>query len=160
MYRRSIAVSSMLASVFLWQASASDAASLPGQEVKPNPATSGASQSRCRRIEIRAGSEPEWFKGAFRPNEPGLEPPIAVKMGKPYYPIDAMAAQVTGEVHLDARVDADGKVRNAQVVCSILPLDASAIDAAKRFEFQPARQNGEAVAIIVRIILEFNLKKK
>jgi hypothetical protein len=46
-----------------------------------------------------------------------------------------------------------------RIVRSVLPLDASAEKAAKKFEFQPAKKDGQAVPAIVRIAFGFSLPK-
>jgi TonB family protein len=98
---------------------------------------------------------PPWFAGAVMWAEPGVTMPILVKRAQPHYPSDARAAKVTGEVHLDAKVDTDGRIRQVRVVRSIPHLDASAMEAAKRFEYRPAQRNGQAVPAIVRITVPF-----
>jgi TonB family protein len=102
---------------------------------------------------------PEWFTGAVRGGEPGVTPPVILKRITPDYPPSALAANVTGDVELDARVETDGRVSHVRIVRSVLPLDASAEKAAKKFEFQPAKKDGQAVPAIVRIAFGFSLPK-
>jgi protein TonB len=103
--------------------------------------------------------EPEWFKGTVRPG-PGVTNPTLLKSARPQYTPEAEAAGITGEVWLDARVDADGRVRNVCLVRSLPMLDAQAAKAAKEFEFRPAQQNGAPIPVIVRIQIAFNLREK
>lgn len=103
--------------------------------------------------------EPEWFKGAVRPG-PGVTNATLIKSAKPNYTQEAMAARITGEVWLDARIDADGRIRNVCLIQSLPMLDAEAAKAAKGFEFRPAQQNGVPVPVIVRIQIAFNLRDK
>src|SRR5215510_4262006 len=85
---------------------------------KPQPAAPANAQT--------ALEDPEWFKGTVRLNEPGVTPPVLVKRAQPRYPQEAMDAKVEGDVHLDVRVDENGRVTNLRVVKSIPMLDAQA----------------------------------
>jgi TonB family protein len=119
---------------------------------KPQPAAPATAQT--------ALEDPEWFKGAVRLNEPGVTAPVLVKRAQPSYTPEARDAGVEGDVHLDARIDENGRVTNVRVVKSIPLLDAQAEATAKQFEFRPARKNGVAVPTIVRIELAFRLRDK
>lgn len=60
------------------------------------------------------------------------------------------------EVVLELTVDEQGKVSDAHVVNSVnAALDAAALDAARRFEFAPARQNDAPVAVKIRYAYAF-----
>ena len=120
-----------------------------GQKQDPSPG-SGAT------IDEKA---PDWFKGAEVLPQPGVAPPTLVKRATPDYPAGAAFADVTGEVWLDARVEVDGRVSKVRIVRSIVPLDTAAERAAKKFEFRPARKDGQPVPAIVRIVMEFNIRR-
>jgi TonB family protein len=102
--------------------------------------------------------DPEWFQGAVQKAGPGVTMPVVVKSAKPTYTRQAMDARVQGEVLLDARVDAKGRVTHVRVVRSLAMLDAQAEAAAKQFEFRPARKDGDPVPAIVRMALVFHIK--
>ena len=131
--------------------------------MKPQPIALAQEQEKVSLCPSAATGtpEPEWFEGAVRPwdraRPKGMTNPQLVKSSKPEYPPEAKAAQITGEVWLDARVDIDGRVRNACVVRSLLPeLDAEAVKAAKKFEFRPGQLDGVTAPVIVRIQIAFN----
>jgi periplasmic protein TonB len=107
-----------------------------------------------------APSPPEWFKGAVQGEEPGVTMPVLVKNAKPVYPAKAYYDGITGVVHIEARVETNGRIKNARVVKSIPPLDANALEAAKKFEFRPATKEGMAVPAIVRLEISFNISTK
>ena len=69
-----------------------------------------------------------------------------------------MRSKVQGRVELEVVVEADGTVGDVVVVRSLdtqFGLDASAIDAAKRWRFEPATLNGQPVAAAVTLEMEF-----
>jgi TonB family protein len=65
---------------------------------------------------------------------------------------------ISGDVHLEARVDVDGRVRNVRVVRSIPELDNSAIESVKKFEFRPATKDGQPVPYIVLMLITFSTR--
>jgi TonB family protein len=85
--------------------------------------------------------------------------PALIKEVKPLYTTDAMAKKITGIVELEVVVLANGTVGRITVVKSLDPgLDQMAINAAGKWLFTPGKlKNGEAVDVIVRLILEFRL---
>jgi TonB family protein len=53
-------------------------------------------------------------------------------------------------------VDANGAVSDAQVEASLAPeLDAAALHAAREFQFEPATDDGVAVAAKIRVVVRF-----
>jgi TonB family protein len=97
----------------------------------------------------------------------GLEPgngvswPRLVQQVKPNYTPDAMRAQVEGMVELEIVVLPDGSVGRVRVVRSLdsrFGLDQEAINAVRRWRFEPARQLGKAVPARVGVELSFNLR--
>jgi protein TonB len=67
---------------------------------------------------------------------------------KPRYPESARRRGIEGTVLLKMRITAQGRVENVQVVRSAgyPDLDESAMEAVRRWRFEPARRNGAAVA--------------
>lgn len=86
--------------------------------------------------------------------------PILMKKVEPRYTSAAMVAKITGVVVLEVVVKVDGTVGAVRVVKSLdgkLGLDQAAIDAAKEWMFKPGMRRGQAVDVIVTLILEFRL---
>jgi TonB family protein len=94
--------------------------------------------------------------GAFRVGG-RIPSPRKVKDFRPTYPDIARAARAQGIVIVDATIGLDGKVVDAKVVRSIPLLDASALDAVKRWEFEPTLLNGKPVSVIVTVAVQFSL---
>jgi protein TonB len=85
--------------------------------------------------------------------------PRVIKSPKPLYTAETMRARIQGSVAIEALIDEQGRVADARVIRSIPQLDEAALAAAKQWEFTPGLRNGEPVPVLVRIELEFNLRK-
>ena len=87
--------------------------------------------------------------------------PRLVREVKPNYTPDAMRAQVEGMVELEILVLEDGSVGRVNIVRSLdarFGLDQEAINAVRRWRFDPGRRMGKAVATRVGVELSFNLR--
>ena len=91
----------------------------------------------------------------------GVSWPRLMREVKPNYTADAMRAQVEGLVELEILVLEDGSVGNVRIVRSLdsrFGLDQEAINAVRRWRFDPGRKLGKAVATRVGVELSFNLR--
>jgi protein TonB len=91
----------------------------------------------------------------------GVSWPRLVREVKPNYTPDAMRAQVEGMVELEILVLEDGSVGRVNIVRSLdarFGLDQEAINAVRRWRFDPGRRQGKAVATRVGVELSFNLR--
>ncbi len=70
----------------------------------------------------------------------------------PVYPPIAMRMHITGEVQLQATVDADGKVKDVKAMSGNRMLENAAEDAVRRWKFEPG--TGDSV---VNVALNFQL---
>lgn len=85
--------------------------------------------------------------------------PVLVGDFRVPYPSDAKKAGVQGAVLMDLLIDAEGRVRQAQVMKPLFPsLDAAALEAAKRLIFKPARVSEQNVAVRIRYAYRFVLE--
>jgi protein TonB len=64
---------------------------------------------------------------------------------------------VQGVVVLEVTVGVDGTVVDVKVLRSIPLLDAAALDAVKRWEFERTLMNGKPVAVIMTVTVQFTL---
>jgi TonB family protein len=97
--------------------------------------------------------------GAFRPGS-GLINPVPIRQVEPKYTSEAMRAKITGEVHLEVVVKANGTVGDVRVIQSLddkYGLDEEAKKAAKQWLFTPGNRLGVRVDTIVTLILTFRL---
>ena len=76
---------------------------------------------------------------------------------QPEYPYAAQVAGVHGDVTLDAVIGPDGKVENLSVVSGPPLLASSAIDAVKKWVYQPTVLNGKAVTVNTEIVVHFQM---
>ena len=130
---------------------------------------SGPGADGGRGIGIRGGEGDHM--GSGRPGPPGVGDgerpgngvswPRLTREVKPNYTADAMRAQVEGLVELEILVLEDGSVGNVRIVRSLdsrFGLDQEAINAVRRWRFDPGRRLGQAVATRVGVELSFNLR--
>jgi len=87
----------------------------------------------------------------------GVPPPKVTKRVNASYTAEAMRAGVQGMVSIEVTIDPQGKVSDAKVARSIPLLDASAVAAARQWEFTPTIIDGKAVPVIATIELSFNM---
>ena len=126
----------------------------------PNPPTPAADHPQLTNISAAAeksesqSDTPETvsFGG------PGTSPPRVTYAPDPAYTDAARRARVEGVVLVQCVVGEDGKVRDARILTSLRPdLDASALDAVRQWQFQPAIKDGKPVAIKINVNVKFQL---
>ncbi len=84
------------------------------------------------------------------------QPPRAVLQGAPLYPSNMRGKKVEGVVTVLFIVGAEGKVANPRVESSThTSFDVPALDAVKKWKFEPAVRAGERVACRMRIQIRF-----
>jgi TonB family protein len=99
-------------------------------------------------------------RDVYRP-EDGVTLPEVVREVKPDYTPAAMQARIQGGVVMRAVVEADGSVKDVEVVESLdveHGLDQQATDALKAWEFKPGRRMGVAVPVLVTVEMKFALQ--
>ena len=85
----------------------------------------------------------------------GIKTPTKIRDVKPVYPPEALEANVAGVVIVEALIDAQGNVHNAQVLRSIPMLDQAAVEAVKQWQFMPTLLNGVAVPVVMTVTVNF-----
>lgn len=87
-----------------------------------------------------------------------LKPPKAIHTEDPDYPSGERESRVEGLVSMRVVVDDHGSVRGATVdYSSGLEFSNSAVLAVKKWTFQPAQLNGQPVAALVIVAMQFKL---
>ncbi|HEY5284051.1 MAG TPA: TonB family protein, partial [Polyangia bacterium] len=85
------------------------------------------------------------------PAAPQLEAPRLTGFVEAQYPADIEPSTEAVEVELELVIAADGKVTEAKATTgSGSPFEAAAIEAARRFEFDPAKRDGKAIPARIR----------
>lgn len=87
-----------------------------------------------------------------------IKPPVLVNKVHPVYPELARKARVEGVVILNVRTDENGNVDNIKVTKSKDPLlNRAAIDAVKKWKYQPYYYKGEPRPIVFTVTVHFKL---
>jgi Gram-negative bacterial TonB protein C-terminal len=89
------------------------------------------------------------------PDGDGYVGPRLVHGIKPVAPAEALKNYITGNVNLDALVDAAGRVKSVTVISGPVKLRETAIEDMKQYVYEPARKNGKAVPAHVQVSLQF-----
>jgi len=88
----------------------------------------------------------------------GVSAPRAIFAPDPEYSEEARKAKYQGTVVLHVVVGADGRPREIRVQRSLgLGLDEKAMEAVRTWKFEPAKKDGQAVAVQVNIEVNFRL---
>ena len=88
----------------------------------------------------------------------GVSPPKATFAPDPEYSEEARKAKYQGTVVLFLIVGPDGRPRDIRVARSLgMGLDEKAIEAVRRWRFEPAQKDGRAVAVQINVEVNFNL---
>jgi TonB family protein len=89
-----------------------------------------------------------------------LLPPVALSQPAPKYPKSMKKARETADVTIRGVLSAAGDVIDATVSESSNPeASASALEAVSRYRFKPATLDGKPVAVRVRFVVRFRLKR-
>ncbi len=76
----------------------------------------------------------------------------------PLYPALAKSQHVSGNVLIDALIDANGRVTTMKVVSGPTLLHQAAMDSLRQWKYQPASLNGNPVSMHLTVTLQFRLQ--
>ncbi len=85
------------------------------------------------------------------------DPPAVIERILPVYPDLAKQNKIRGTVVLEVEIFKDGSVGRIIVKRSIPGLDDAAIDAVRKWKFQPGKADGQAIDVFIFIPVEFSL---
>lgn len=77
---------------------------------------------------------------------------------QPVYPSLAKSQHVSGDVRLDALIDANGRVTTMKIVSGPTLLQQAAMDSLRQWRYQPATLDGKAVPMHLTVTLQFRLQ--
>jgi TonB family protein len=119
-------------------------------------------------VEVDALSEKELFRRGLRHSwrqdfllvdGEEVTAPVAIDKPQPTYPEEARKAKQQGKVVLRLVIDEDGEVADVEVIEGLpYGLTEAAIEAARRWRFTPAHMDGEPVAVLYIITINFRLE--
>ncbi|HEV8485966.1 MAG TPA: TonB family protein [Blastocatellia bacterium] len=136
----------------------------------PLPSAGGSADLRLREL---IGSQPEAELPA-PPQPPPPPPPPAVKVAptrvssgvqqanlihqvRPVYPHLAVQTRIQGVVLLEAVISKEGRIESLRVISGHPLLNLAALDAVQQWQYRPTLLNGEPVAVITTITVNFSL---
>jgi TonB family protein len=76
----------------------------------------------------------------------------------PVYPILAKNQHVSGDVRIDALIDANGRVTTMKAISGPTLLHQAAMDALRQWKYQPAALDGKPVPMHLTVTLQFRLQ--
>jgi periplasmic protein TonB len=77
---------------------------------------------------------------------------------RPMYPAFAKTQRVSGDVKIDALIDATGRVTTMKVVSGPAMLHQAAMDALHQWKYQPATLDGKAVPVHLTVTIQFRMQ--
>jgi TonB family protein len=126
-------------------------------------ASSAAGESEPT-LEVSAnGAAPLSGLSASHRNEPAAPVPVGgdvkpaklLKSVQPVYPQMARTQHVSGNVQIDALIDADGNVSSMKVLSGPALLRDAALQSLKQWKYQPAELDGKPTSMHLTVVLQF-----
>jgi periplasmic protein TonB len=84
-----------------------------------------------------------------------IKEPRLISSVLPVYPIGAIQAGVQGDVVIQTTIDKDGKVVEMHVVSGPTMLRQAALDALRRWKYEPSMLDGQPVAVQMLVMIKF-----
>lgn len=84
--------------------------------------------------------------------------PVKTHDAAPVYPAIAQAARVQGLVIIQATIGLEGQVIDATILKSVPLLDEAALAAVRQWRYTPTRLNGQSVAVVMSVTVDFRLR--
>jgi TonB family protein len=129
--------------------------SVPAQAEDPSKSAIKPTQAESGSVEK---SPPDQASPAASP--PDSKKLVAVKTQKAIYPEGARERKIQGEVVLKILVSETGDVESAEVESGDAMLGRPAIDAVKKWKFNPFIKNGRAVKVSTKVPIDFAFSDK
>jgi protein TonB len=89
-----------------------------------------------------------------------VKAPQLISMVKPVYPPLLRRTRVQGDVVIDALIDTEGNVVEEHTVSGNEFLVAAAMDALRRWKYEPTVLNGQVFPVYLRVTITFRLGQK
>jgi TonB family protein len=87
----------------------------------------------------------------------GISSGLLVKKVVPVYPRGARNNRIQGTVRIQARINKNGEVDDLEVINGPIELVVSAVNAVRRWRYKPYTLNGEPVAVMTEIEVNYSL---
>ncbi len=126
-------------------------------DAQPPPAASATGNSQSPESPPSVESTSKKYPGVYRVGG-GVTPPKPIYAPDPEYSEEARKARYQGTEVLWLIVDAEGRPQNIRVQRSLgMGLDEEGVKAVNRWRFEPARKDGQPVAVMITIEINFRL---
>jgi TonB family protein len=144
------------------------ATSMPGEETRK------LGMQLMERATLLDPQNPKWQQNLEAVKNPPVSnaPPGAVRIGgavaeanliekvEPVYPPLAKSARVSGTVEFTAVINEDGVVQNLQLIRGHPLLVNAAKEAVLQWKYRPTVLNGQPVAVVTSVVVNFVLKRE
>jgi len=84
-----------------------------------------------------------------------LEPLQLIRTVQPVYPVIAKARHMSGMVVVEATVGKDGRAKNPKFISGAPVFKEAAFDAVMKYQFKPAKLNGQPIEQTTQVRLNF-----
>lgn len=128
----------------------------PAPEDAPRTLPPGAPTAAVQLPKAGPAGSPD-SEGVYRPGN-GVSRPTLLRKVEPEYSEEARKAKIAGVVVLYCVIGPDGKAINIRVIKGLgYGLDQKAIEAVKKWKFDPGRKDGKPVAVAATMEINFRL---
>lgn len=86
-----------------------------------------------------------------------IKQPKLIHSVLPVYPFAARQANIQGDVVIDTRIGPNGSVANMKVISGPTMLRQAALDALRRWKYQPSELDGKPAAVQILVTIRFRL---
>ena len=86
-----------------------------------------------------------------------VQQPRLLRSAPAAYPQLAKSSRVSGDVVVDALIDTTGNVTTAKVISGPVLLQQAAVETVRHWKYEPARLDGQAVAMHLTVTVRFRL---
>lgn len=86
-----------------------------------------------------------------------IKQPKLIHSVLPVYPFAARQANIQGDVVIDTRIGPNGSVANMKVISGPTMLRQAAVDALRRWKYQPSELDGKPAAVQILVTIRFRL---
>ncbi len=87
-----------------------------------------------------------------------VKPAHLLKSTSPVYPPTARSQRISGNVTIDALIDASGAVTSTKVISGPTMLHQAAMTAVKQWKYEPAQLDGKPTAMHLTVTVQFHLQ--
>ena len=118
-------------------------------------ATNPPLTSIAKHSAVRDSKSADADNSAASANDGSISPPRLIKSVRAVAPGAALRQFMTGNVTLDAFIDKTGQVKSMKVLSGPPSFHKAAMDALKKYRYEPARQNGKPVSAHLTVTIPF-----